>query len=257
MIQQDQNAIIKIKGLQPSVHKTDLSEPNNEYISMSQLGVDSRANWNRILASTREPILIYEAASYRQLHLISYTSMGMFVWLAKFNFEPYLAYTSNMWLLVVASLPSLMWITMAGYLATAPSKLIRSISAIPSKEAARNPGAFGPLLSVEFGQALPFIKPRPLQIHAADMTRDVNLVYQVQQLSSAETATTSRFSAIRADVLRMINRRSFAYLSIPKGGLWKIGLPGKFNLDNGSALDQILRLDSKRTPWWRSNLRES
>ncbi|GAB7344057.1 hypothetical protein MBLNU457_1973t1 [Dothideomycetes sp. NU457] len=220
------------------------------------------------IASTHEPMLLYRSPGQKQFTMVSY-SATMFMFFAGFqNFTMYqpLA-TADSWSLWAVSITgNFAALLFAGYgvvLATAPWKMVKSITAISSQQVSNSRPQL--MLRLEFVQIVPLIKFAPLELPVSSVLKMHSISDKVRYLRAAREQEVRRssvgdgfFNRVRLllqDFKKLFDRKHyFGYLRLRggsglKSGTWKMDLSEAKVAYNGKALDVLLAKELTPPKW--------
>lgn len=221
------------------------------------------------LDSKPEPTVLFQSSPQTQFALVSYSSCTFMFWAGYMNSKTYEVLAANsLWMSSVGYLASAIFVMMGIYLAAAPQKMIKSITAIPSRQSSKLKRQ--PLLRVEFVQIFPGIKFSPVELPVSSVLRMHRISDKVNYIEAARAQEIRRsnvgngfFDRVRLllqDFKKMWDRRHYmGYLRIRGGkglikGTWKLDLSDAKVEHQGKVLDLLLAKDWN-PPRWRRSLR--
>lgn len=241
-------------------------EQRNMDISLTE---KNSSRLSAALASSRDPMLLYQSPGQKQFTVVSYSATMFMFWAGFQNFSMYSALAAadswSLWFVSIAgNTASIFFVAMGVFFATGPWKIIQSITAIPSVPASNSRPQLN--LRLEFVQIVPLVKFTPLELPASSILRMHSMSDKVKYLEKARALETRRsnvgdgfFDRVRLllqDFKKLFDRRHyFGYLRIRggnrlKSGTWKMDLSEAHIAHHGKTLD-VLLIEDWDPPQWR------
>jgi len=221
------------------------------------------------LAARHEPTLLYQSPGQKQFTVVSYSATMFMFWAGYMNLTMYSAVAAadswQLWFVSIAgNLGSATFVAMGMFFASGPWRMVKSITAIPSRQASNSRPQLK--LRLEFVQILPLVRIKPLELPVSSVLRMHSMSDKVKYLEKARALESRRsnvgngfFNRVRLlllDFRKLFDRKyHFGYLRIRggnglKSGTWKMDLSEAEVAHHGKAVDVLLTME-RDPPKWR------